>query len=183
MKRITILLLIGIIAPLLNVRAAQDPKLDSAPEHYPKFNVIELSQNGRNAYEKLLNAGVFAVGPVGWGAQPTEGELALHVLLAEKEAARALKSLINVASPEGSLYALLGLRLTDMGAFRLEAENFKNRPESPKRSLASGRFATPKGQVKTGRGCIIFYKPFQEFVSAIQSGDYDQEFKMAVVRN
>lgn len=183
MKRITILLLIGILAPLLSVRAAQNPKFDSGPEHYPKFNVIELGQNGRKAYEKLLNAGLFAVGPVGLGAQTSEGELALHVLLAEKEATRALKSLINVASPEGSLYGLLGLRLADMGAFRLEAENFKNRPESPKRSWASGRFATPKGQVMTARGCIIFYKPFQEFVSAIQSGDYDKEFKMAVVSN
>ena len=107
MKRFSIVLLMGLTA-VLNVRAAQESE----------FSVVELSKNGRMAYEKLVNVGMFAVGPVGFGGQTTDGELALHVLLTERNATRALKSLVKVASLEGRLYGLFGLRLNDIDAQR-----------------------------------------------------------------
>jgi hypothetical protein len=167
-------LLIGVIASLPNVRGGQDAK----------FDVAKLSQNGRKAYGEVFNAGVFAVGPVGWGAQTSEAELALHVLLAEKEAVSALKSLINDASPEGSLYGLLGLRFVDIGAFKEEIENYKTKPGPPEReSEPSSRFKTPKGHVVTQRGCIILRRPRESVVNTIEAGDYDKMFEVTAGSN
>lgn len=177
MKRISILLLIGLTSPLLNVRAAQDSK----------FNVGQLSKDGRKAYEELLNVRLFAIGPVGWGAQTSEAELALHVLLTEKVAYGALKSLVNVASPEGRLYGLIGLHLIDISAFNEEVEHYKSRPESFEgRSTLPGRLdfnTTLKGEVRTARGCIVWDKPLRDIVSAIQAGEYDREFQITRVNN
>lgn len=168
-KQISTLLLIGIIGLMQNVRAALDSR----------FFVGELSPNGRQAYTKLLNAWIFAVGPVGFGAQTTETELALKALLTEREATRAFQSLVHSATQEGSLYGLLGLRLTDIRAFNVEIERYRERPESlEERSSPQDRFQTGlKGSARTARGCIIFNQLFQKLVKAIQDGDYDQVFR------
>ena len=160
------------MAPLLSVRA-QDSR----------FYVSELTKDGRQAYAKLLKVRMFAVGPVGYGAQTSEAELALKVLLTEREANRALKSLVHDANPEGRLYALVGLRLINIGAFKLEIERYQARPESmEEKSNPADRFrTTAKGQVKTARGCLIFDQPFQSIVNKIQAGDYDHEFKTKAV--
>ena len=177
MKRISAVLLIGLTSHLFNVQAGQDSK----------FNVGALSWNGRKAYEKLLNVTEFAVGPVGFGAQTSEAELALHLLLSEKEAYGAFKSLINVASPEGRLYGLFGLRLIDIGAFNEEVERYKTRPESLEgRSAPPGRLdfkTTLKGEVRTAHGCIISDMPVRNIVKAIQAGEYDREFQINRVKN
>jgi hypothetical protein len=136
LKRTSTLLLLGIIAPLLNTWAA--PRSE--------FDVAKLSDDGRNAYQKLLNVRLFAIGGVGFGAQTSTGELALHVLLNEKEATAALKSLVHDATPEGSLYGLLGLRLSNLAVFKVEVENYQEPPERNSSPLIKFK-STLKGEL------------------------------------
>lgn len=170
MKRCLILVLVAMFLPLLSLQARQESA----------FNSSTLSVKGQQAYGRLFNARIFAIGPTGWEAQTSEEELALHDLLAEPNAVEALKSLANAASPEGSLYGLLGLRFKDIEVFRQELDVFKVKPEPPGREPPPySRFKVPQGHVASQRGCIVTRVGWQKIISAIEAGDYDKVFNQS----
>src|SRR5678815_2836586 len=86
------------------------------------FDQSGLSQRGQDAYIKLRTAAFFSIGPVGYVGQPSGEEIALRELMHEGKATDALKSLCRTATTAGSLYALLGLSIRDVAAFKEELQ-------------------------------------------------------------
>ena len=164
MNRCRALLTIAVILLFSTAHAVQKPQFDS--EH--------LTPNGRVAYRELVSAEIFRVGGVGYSGETSEAELALYDLLEEQDAVEALKGLVSDGSYEGGLYGLLGLSVTNVGAFNRAVEVYKARKEPPERRLQSfAGLDVPKGQVTTQSGCIVGADGWLKVVSNIQSGRYD----------
>ncbi len=141
-----------------------------------------MSETGRKAYEKLLNADIFRIGGVGEGGNTSEEELALHRLLREKQAIGALLSLFDQATPEGVLYALLGLRLKDADLFKSVVEKYKSLPEPSERMGAIVKeIKIPKGYVQTQAGCKVSSEERLKVVAQIEIGEFDETFKLSEV--
>jgi hypothetical protein len=159
---------------LFNVVAVQ-------AQQKPQFDTSVLSEAGQKSYEKILNAGVFSIGGVGYGGNTSEEEFALQRLLKEKQAIEALKILVFQATPEGSLYALLGLRVKDAELFKSVIENYKTLPEPPERKSGYPFKGTKieKGFIKTQGGCLIFRQERLKIVAEIEAGEYDKTFKLS----
>ncbi|MEY2538005.1 MAG: hypothetical protein QOG67_1745 [Verrucomicrobiota bacterium] len=87
----------------------------------------------------------------------SEGERALRELLKQSDAVARLESLLPQASAAGQLYALLGLRVRDRGAYQ----------------PALARYGQRDAKVQTMRGCILQQESFQSLVKEIEHGDYD----------
>ena len=96
MKRLSFLLLI-VVVNLSVARAVQNPG----------FDATRLSPKGRVAYQKLLSAGVFSVGGVGYAGATSEQELALYDLLEERDCVESLQSLVRDASLRGACMVCL----------------------------------------------------------------------------
>lgn len=75
------------------------------------FDATSLSEVGKQAYENLQNTKIFTLSGFGAVAAPHKSTRDLSKLLAEKEAEKALQSLIRTATPEGQIYGLLGLQV------------------------------------------------------------------------
>ena len=118
------------------------------------FDESILSDKGKQAYQTLLKVDLFALFGISYSGETSKGELALDDLLKEKESTNALKNLIKTATPEGGLYALLGLKMLNCKCFKEELENFKKLPE-PLARKNSGR-DIEKGNVRRMQGCIGF---------------------------
>ncbi len=104
----------------------------------------------------------------------------MAVLLGEKEAIAALRNLVKDASPEGSLYGLLGLHIKDASAFNQEAQYYKSKEGPPERELPPLRredLTVPKGYVVTQNGIDIEIRPKKQIVGLIESGRYDEGLK------
>ena len=90
------------------------------------------------AYETLKSVPMFATGGTGFGGTRSDGENALRVLLKQKQAEDALRSLLKEARPPGQMYALVGLK-------SLHPDVFKK---------AVVPFLTDKTEIETMYGCI-----------------------------
>ncbi len=88
------------------------------------FDASTLSKKGQKAYETILKAKVFEDAIVGEGMF-SESIKAFDVLLNEKKADAAFKSLLKKANVAGKLYALCGMYFTDYPQFLAEVEKFK----------------------------------------------------------
>lgn len=156
----------------LNVFAVQ-------AQQTPQFDKSVLSQEGQRAYEKILTADTFAVGGVGYTAAKSGKELALRLLLKEKRAIEALTSLASQATPEGSIYALIGLHVKDIKLFRIVAAKYKNQPEQPERKSDSPSKGTivREGFIQVQTGLLVIQKERIKVVEEIESGQYDKLFK------
>lgn len=140
-----------------------------------EFRREELSVKGRMAYDRLRSACIFSVGGVGYSAETSKEELALHDLLGERNAIEALKSLVSSGSYEGGLYGLLGLSLRNDTEFSRAVELYMARKERPEwQSTGSFECFRPTGEtVTTASGCIIMAESREKVVSRIQSGRFD----------
>ncbi|HYP52213.1 MAG TPA: hypothetical protein VEQ42_01665 [Pyrinomonadaceae bacterium] len=142
------------------------------------FDVSRLSDAGRKAFALLLKAEFFSVGGVGYAGRPSEAEEALRVLLAEREALEALRSLAARANPEGKLYALLGLRSVARRAYDAAVAAARVEPVPPR---AEARvFDIPvkleAGHVRVMEGCFVETTPRADILKRIDSGYYDKRF-------
>lgn len=90
-----------------------------------KFDESVLSENGKQAYQKLLNTKIFAIGGVGYSGEMSEGERNFLDLLEDKEAISAFKNLTDKATIEGGLYGLVGLQWLNCNCYKEQLENFK----------------------------------------------------------
>lgn len=109
--------------------------------------------------EVLHKAAVFAVGPVGFGAQTSRGELALRGILAQLDPVPALLDLLERGSPAGQLYALVGLSMAHPERFKIEVARF-----------GAGELADR--EVATMTGCIVSPERFGDVVDRISRGRY-----------
>jgi hypothetical protein len=116
-----------------------------------------LASAPSDAESTLRMTGSFALGGVGVAGTMSEGERALRELLKQSDAVARLESLLPQASAAGQLYALLGLRVRDRGAYQ----------------PALARFGQRDAKVQTMRGCILQQESFQSLVKEIEHGDYD----------
>ena len=88
--------------------------------------LFDLSEKGRAAYNDLLKAEVFETGRVGFAGTLSSQVINLNTLLAEKDAAAALGSLLAGATDAGRLYALSGLYYVDRASFDAGAARLKD---------------------------------------------------------
>jgi len=148
------------------------------------FDISRLSDRGRKAYRTLEGAGVFRIGPVGYGATIPAEQTALQQLLEEPEAIEALQQLSRSTRPAGSLYGLFGLRIKG----HLEAgENVKlSQPgaEPEERTAAPlVRVEVDDEAVLTQSGCTVMMEEKRTVWKRISTGVYDFYFRMATGRN
>lgn len=144
------------------------------------FDSVTLSEAGIIAYKKLLIAGVFSIGGVGYGGEISESEEAMEVLLSEQNAIAAFKSLVTNATAEGGLYGLAGLYVKDLQLFKDESAVYK------KRDLPADRKVTPpygemieisEGFVVVQSGCIVGSESATKIIAAIETGKFGWNLK------
>jgi hypothetical protein len=144
------------------------------------FKRAQISPKGRIAYDRLRSACIFRVGGVGYGGETSKEELALYLLLDERQAVEALKSLVTAGSYEGGLYGLLGLSLGNKAEFDRAVEIYNARNERPEWQ-ATGSFECFRATgdaVTTQSGCIIRSELRTKVVTSIQSGRYERLLKL-----
>ena len=90
------------------------------------FDESVLSESGKQAYQTLLKIQLFAIGGIGYGGETSEGEKAFDILLEDKEAIVAFKSLVKKGTLEGGMYGLFGLKMFECDCFQNELESYKN---------------------------------------------------------
>jgi hypothetical protein len=110
--------------------------------------------SGENVLQKT---GMFALGGIGVAGTMSEGERALRELLRGSDPLVRLDRLLSTASPAGQLYALLGLRLKDRGAY----------------DRAVARMRATDAIVHTARGCMLSRESFGDLLKEIERGQYD----------
>jgi hypothetical protein len=137
------------------------------------FDSSRLSSDGRKAYQALLAATQFTIGPAGYGGFSQE-ENALRTLLTESVAQEACANLVNNANYEGGLYGLLGLRILKSEMFPRQLKNYQLHPSPPERIV--GGVKVPEGKLVTMSGCFILRVSLTELVSKLEAGAFDDEF-------
>lgn len=138
------------------------------------FDPAVLSAEAHGAYQELLNINLFAIGGVGYSGTTSEGEQSLITLLSDAKAVDALKGLVTIATPEGGLYALLGLRFLGCDCLASEAKRFLDRPPAKERSdPGEGDLIVDADHVKRMSGCLVFTQKRSDAAGDIVSGKYD----------
>jgi hypothetical protein len=95
----------------------------------PMVNDFEdkvLNFKGQQAYQDLLTTKIFTFSRHGAVAADFRSTNSLINLLQEKQAEKALQSIIKNANPEGQIYALIGLQVIKSKNFNDYFEDFKN---------------------------------------------------------
>jgi len=132
------------------------------------FDQTVLSESGKQAYQTLLKIKLFAIGGIGYGGETSEGEKVFDILLEEKEAISAFKSLVRSGTIEGGMYGLFGLKMTDCNCFQQEFTDFKK----------SRTFENNKEAFASQAGCSFYQaetNPDKDFaVDYIVSKGFDQ---------
>jgi len=150
------------------------------------FSPFVLSIEGKTAYEQLLKVELFAFGGTGFGGGISKGETALDILVKDKQAISAFKNLISAGSPEGGLYALVGLKMLRCDCFNDALSEYKGLAErAEKEDLPSvnGQIdlgaLVEKASVKRMSGCFLFHEKRLKVAEDIEKGT-DGSIKMAV---
>ena len=107
--------------------------------------------------QTLKKASIFCIGGFGIAATTSPGEKALSDVIRGANAKTVLIRLLDEATPEGQMYALVGLNTLDPAEFNSRLASYTN--------LSI--------QVRTARGCIIDNQPIAHVVKAIQAGQYN----------
>jgi hypothetical protein len=160
LKRKSIWLVLSLFVLSMQVNA-QDKAFDSSA----------LSAEGKTAYEELLKVDTFAIGGVGYSGGTSIGEKSLDILIGEDLAVSALKNLVGAATPEGSLYAVLGLKALKCECLDAEVKEFNGRTFSERKKL--GRMAVGSEEIRTMSGCLGGAEKTADVLKAILSGDFD----------
>lgn len=134
MKQITHLLILFILLSISCFAQEKD------------FDESVLTDNGKQAYQTLLHVELFAIGGVGYGGKTSDGERAFDILLEDKEAMSAFKSLLNKATIEGALYGLFGLKMMNCSCYQEEFIKLKKSRVSNNNSE----------QLSTAQGCEYY---------------------------
>jgi hypothetical protein len=130
------------------------------------FDSGELSEVGKEAYQKLLITKNFTLSGHGAVAAPYPSTVALVDLLKEKQREKALQSLVRNASTQGQIYALLGLQIIKSKAFVGDFDIFKKLSEG-KEDISS-----------ENGGCSPFEVKLKlvEVIKNLEKGIYAQTF-------
>lgn len=115
-----------------------------------EFNTKQLSPDGQKAYEMLLKTERFEQGAVGYAGIVSRYVESFNVILKEKAADEAFKSLLRQAPTAGKLYALCGLYFTDYEFFRKEV----------------GKYVKSDESVEVMSGCEIFSEKVAKLVES-----------------
>ncbi|MEZ5427408.1 MAG: hypothetical protein R2747_14145 [Pyrinomonadaceae bacterium] len=103
------------------------------------FDASRLSADGQKAYRVLLEAERHESRHVGIAGTLSHYVKNFDILLKEKEADAAFKSILKSGTIAGQLYALSGIYKTDRNFFNKALENYKNSDRT----------------VTTVRGCLV----------------------------
>ncbi len=109
------------------------------------------------AVATLRQAPRFALGGIGFAGVVSEEEKALRLLLTQPGAERLFDRLLQTATPEGQLYALLGCEQVATSV------RFEAAATTCRRGLAGKK-------VSRASGCFLFEKPATEVIDAIVDG-------------
>jgi hypothetical protein len=134
-----------------------------------------LGVDGQKAYQTLLAATQFTIGPAGFAGFSNE-ENALRTLLNEHDAKRACINLVSSANHEGGLYGLLGLRILNSDAFPLQLRKYRLR-QPPAARVLSG-MTVAEGKIISMSGCFILRVDWLETLSQLESGAFDKPFQL-----
>lgn len=91
-----------------------------------EFKIEKLSAQGKEAYQRLLEAKTFEEGLIGFAAQLSQNVKSFNDLLEEKDADAAFKSLLKNAEIAGQLYALSGVFYTDNEYFQEVVKEYQD---------------------------------------------------------
>ena len=116
----------------------------------------ELDAEGKTAYATLKSVPFFATGGIGYAGTTSKGELALRILLKQKQAEGVLHLLLKEANPTGQMYALAGLK----SAYPKDFDK------------AVVPFLTAKTKVKTMQGCLGYKQTVAAVAENIRKGNY-----------
>lgn len=94
------------------------------------FDVSILSKQGQVAYQELIVAQNFEETHIGYAAAFSNLVKDFGILLKEKNADAAFKSMLKNGTIPAKLYALSGIYYTDYEQFQKEIENFKDNDET-----------------------------------------------------
>jgi hypothetical protein len=136
------------------------------------FDPSVLSAEGNQAYQALTKVDTFAIGGVGYAVATSVGEKSLDVLIGEDKAVSALKGLIDTATPEGGLYAVLGLKTLKCECLETEVKRFNARSFSERERW--GRTIVGSEDVTTMSGCIVGSEKKSDVLKEILTGNYDE---------
>jgi len=139
-------------------------------------SVASLGPEGEKAYQTLLTATQFTIGPAGFAGAPSNEETALHALLHEATAEQACANLVTDANFEGGLYGLLGLRLLNSHAFPEQLKKYRLR--EPPRARIVGGIKVADGQIVSMSGCFILRVAWEETLSQLEAGAFDKQFQL-----
>ena len=107
-------------------------------------------------FSQVKSARVFSIGKVGYAGRLSKDEIAFRSVLKGRNPAEKFIALVHTATPEGQLYALLGLRLLGDPAFDKYFPSFV-----AKRDL-----------VRTMEGCIMGRASMKSVASGIRRGNF-----------
>lgn len=105
-----------------------------------KFDPEKLSSKGKIAYEKLLTTNEFDEPLISEGEDLSENIESFNLLLDEKLADEAYKSLLNEANMVGQLYALCAIYYTDHEFFKKAVEKYKESEIYVERKVGEMKF-------------------------------------------
>ena len=127
------------------------------------FSPSQLTSDGERSYQVLLLALEFEDDEIGIAQDSSQLVNAYRVLLKERYADAAFKSLLAKATPAGQLYALCGVYYTDHDFFRTVVERYAARTDYVKTQLGCiGRSMRVADLVKsTAPNVIRFSSPKQ----------------------
>jgi hypothetical protein len=108
-------------------------------------------------YDVVKKASIFCIGPFGLAGTTSPPEKALREIVKQEGAKQVLIRLLDEATPEGQMYALVGLKAVDPAKFKSRLK----------------LYAEKSTQMKTAKGCIVSQQPISEVVKAIAAGRYD----------
>jgi hypothetical protein len=107
--------------------------------------------------ELLKTAPRFATGGIGFAGTISLQEKALRQVLEQKNSKLVLTKLLDEATLEGQMYALVGLKAVDPAEFKSRLGSYQKR----------------SGQVHTASGCIFSDRPISVVVKSIEAGHHD----------
>jgi hypothetical protein len=123
-----------------------------------------LSNSGKQAYQKLLKADLFAIGGIGYAGQISVGESELDILLKQENAVPAFKQLIQDAPIEVALYGLVGLSVLDSNLYQAEIALFRKRVNRRNETIHTMAGCTPADFEMQSEKVLFFEKIFPKFV-------------------
>lgn len=133
------------------------------------FDPANLSESGSKAYQDLLQTKVFTLAGFGVAAADYRATIALANLIKEKNAEKALQSVVRNANPEGQIYGLLGLQVIKSKAFTADLAVFKRiSSENSASSISSEDGGCDSQSISLARADVI---------KDLESGKFAQRFE------